>query len=226
MISINNGKRFCGGSMIKENQVLTARLCCLFGANTFSIFLGGINDYEPSRQIGKSTKYTTHYTNPLARFNDGVCIIHLDAPISGKDIAIIRLPSWSQRSKSYERYNATVSGWGRTPHDDTASNTTRLKYTDVIVKEKTFCQRAYPGVSTRRTICTYDTNGSGICDRYAGEPLTITESDGLETIIGIVSFGPPPGYGGCETRYPLGHVRVTAYLRWIYYLSGSVPFRP
>ncbi|XP_065336820.1 collagenase-like [Cloeon dipterum] len=216
MISINNGFKVCGGSIIKENQVLTTRICC-FGAYTFTIFLGGINDYEPRRQIGKSTKYTTHIFNILTGFLDGVCIIFLDAPVSGKDIAIIRLPSWSQRSNTYERYKATVSGWRRTSNDGT-----RPKYTDVIVNEKTYCRRAYPFKSTFWTICTYDTNGSGFCDRFPGDPLTITESDGLETLIGITSFGLP----FCDLNYPIGYVRVTSHLHLIYRLSGSLHVRP
>ncbi|XP_065348853.1 venom serine protease Bi-VSP-like [Cloeon dipterum] len=120
------------------------------------------------------------------------------------------------RPETYERYKATISGWERTSNGtkipvDVTSNT-RLIYTDVFVNEKKICKSIYPNVSTEKTICTYDTNGSDDCGGYVGDPLTITESDGVETQIGIASFGPhTEAECHSETGYPDGFVRVTSY---------------
>ncbi|CAB3372498.1 Hypothetical predicted protein [Cloeon dipterum] len=209
MISINNGESFCGGSLIKRDRVLTAHQCCL-EANTFTIFLGGI--YEPSRQIGKpSTTFKTHDSN---RIDDGVCVIHLDAPLSGEGFRTIRLPASSQCSETFEKDKATISSWGR-PSNDETSNTKPI-YTDVIINEKEVCKHHYPEADTVGTICTYDTSRSGICDGHAGDPLFITEPDGLETQIGIASFGPHTDVDSrCSPDYPDGFVRVTSFLQLI-----------
>ncbi|CAB3372508.1 Hypothetical predicted protein [Cloeon dipterum] len=220
MISVNNGEWYCGGSLIKKNRVLTARQCCM-GANMYTIFLVG-ND-EPSRQIGTSFKSMTHDDFDLSKLDDGICVIHLDTSVSCEGVTTIRMPSRSQCSESFERYNATFSGWERSSNDDTSS--THLIHTDVIIEEKRFCKRVFPEASTERTLCTYDANGFGICNRYAGYPLTITESDGVETQIGIASFGPPPDVDGCETHYPNGFVRVTKFLFKIGMYAG-LDFRP
>ncbi|CAB3388831.1 Hypothetical predicted protein [Cloeon dipterum] len=201
----------------QPSLVLTAGPCC-DEAKSFTIFLSGID--KPSRQIGKSTIYVKDNRIDLSNLDYGVCTIHLDAPVSAKGITTIRLPSRSQRSDTFEKFNATVSGWGRTSIDDNS-----LIYTDVIIKEKTFCQQVYPEVGAERTLCTYDTNGLGICDGLVGDPLTITDSDGVETQVGYASFGPSRKEGGCKTYYPNGYVRVTAYLDLIE-IFGDVDIRP
>ncbi|CAB3372505.1 Hypothetical predicted protein [Cloeon dipterum] len=223
IISVNNGEWYCGGSLIKKNRVLTARQCCVIGANMYTIFLGG-ND-EPSRQIGTSTKSLSHdIEDPPTSLDDGICIIHLDAPVSCEGVTTIRMPSRSQCSESFERYNATFSGWERTSNDDTFN--THLMHTNVIIKENTFCKRVYPKASTERNLCTYDTNGFGICNGHVGDPLTITESDGVETQIGIASFGPHTDLDGyCDPYDPNGFIRVTKYLFKIGLFAGLV-FRP
>ncbi|CAB3384610.1 Hypothetical predicted protein [Cloeon dipterum] len=204
MISIDNGERYCGGSLIKKDRVLTTQKCCI-GAETFSIFIGGID--EPRRPIGKSTKCKNHDSSNI---DDGVCVIHLDAPVSGERFTTIRLPSSSQCSETFEGNKATITAWSRTLNDDPSD--TRLIHTDVIVNEKKVCKWANPELSTEGTMCTRDTKEPDDCGGYAGDPLTITDTDGEETQIGIASFGPHTK-ADCyrEIGSPDGFVRITSY---------------
>jgi len=51
----------------------------------------------------------------------------------------------------------------------------------------------------------------------SGGALALQESDGINTQVGIVSFG---AAAGCELGYPVGFTRVTSYLDWISSTTG------
>ncbi|CAB3372501.1 Hypothetical predicted protein [Cloeon dipterum] len=61
-----------------------------------------------------------------------ICIIHLDKEVSGRGIAIIRLPSYTQ-AKVLVSFGekVTVSGFGKT--NDAVTSNTQLIYTDVTI---------------------------------------------------------------------------------------------
>ncbi|CAB3379854.1 Hypothetical predicted protein [Cloeon dipterum] len=222
-ISID-GQRFCGGSLIKEDQVLTAARCCS-GAKFFEITLGAnnLNLFEPSRQIVHSYNATVHEQFDQSGYENDICIIHLEAAVRGEGIDTIRLPSRSQVNENFVGYSANVSGWGFTAND--APMSSQLVYTSVIVLDNNFCKQFYKNF-TDKIICTYDIfYGSGICDADSGGPLTIIESDGVKTQVGIANFSHPRKVGGCELFRPNGHCRLTAYLDWIQMVAG-VAIRP
>jgi secreted trypsin-like serine protease len=55
-----------------------------------------------------------------------------------------------------------------------------------------------------------------------GSPLTITESDGQMTLVGVSSF---ISSAGCEANAPHGYCRVSCYLDWLEQNAG-VTIRP
>ncbi|CAB3372507.1 Hypothetical predicted protein [Cloeon dipterum] len=225
-ISVNNGRKLFSGSLIKEDKVLTSAQCCS-GGRIFHILVGANNhvDDEPSHQLVRSTKCTIHESyNPFSLEND-ICIIHLDFPVKGKGIETIRLPSHSQVSECcFVGWAATVSGF-RLAQKGADGMWAAPFYSNVSITENQTCRLAYP-VDTSTIFCAKGL--SGVCDEDAGNPLTITECDGVQTQIGIASFGPhpPPVDGSCgRTDYPDGYVRLSATLDWMQRVAG-VPIRP
>ncbi|CAB3389076.1 Hypothetical predicted protein [Cloeon dipterum] len=212
-VLISNRRKFCVGSLIKEDKVLTAAQCC-YGGRFFRIVLGGNNLHidEPSRQIVWPTKATIHESYNPSTFENDICIIHLDFPVSGQGIAPVRLPSCCLLSETFAGRTATISGWELTSDGESSTITAQLVRRNVTVLENGVCRLAYP-IDSSKTICAKGI--SGICNGDAGGPLTITECDGVETQIGIASFGPPLVHGGCRSNYPDGYTRITEYIDWI-----------
>ncbi|XP_065336674.1 brachyurin-like [Cloeon dipterum] len=159
----------------------------------------------------RGSKYTIHENyNPVTIEND-LCIIHLDAEVRGEGIATLRLPSRSQAEMTFAGHKATIAGWGETSDNDTIMNTV-LRYTDVMTIMKNDDCRRYYELITATMLCANSPDGSGVCMGDSGSPLTITESDGVKTQVGISSFSPSVG---CETLRPDGYVRLTEYLDWV-----------
>jgi len=98
-----------------------------------------------------------------------------------------------------------------------------LKWVEVIVMANSLCDDYYGNIINDSKICT-DTDGGteGTCNGDSGGPLVITESDGIVTEIGIVSFG---SSAGCESGAPAAFTRVSEYLDWLETEAG-VAIRP
>ncbi|XP_065336328.1 brachyurin-like [Cloeon dipterum] len=219
-----DGSGFCGGSLIKEDKVLTAAHCC-DGTGNFEAHLGAQNIYdesEPTLQIGTSTNGQMHENYSPFTLNNDLCVIHLDAPISGEGIGLIRLPSRSQVGETFEGVAATSSGWGR-PSDADPNISPELKYVDVTIMSNAECSSYFGSTITANHICIDTAGGSGgVCNGDSGGPLTITETDGGKTQVGITSF---VSSAGCESGSPHGYCRVTGYLDWLEQNAG-VTIRP
>ncbi|XP_065336699.1 collagenase-like [Cloeon dipterum] len=206
----------CGGSLIKKDKVLTAAHCCL-GATSFEIYLGTNNE-----KVVRSERTTIHEHFNQSNYANNICIIHLDEEVdSGEGIATIRLPSRSACSATFERRKATVSGWGFISKNETAMKV-ELMHADVIIMHNDLCRKIYEQF-TAETLCA--ASSSFDCfGEFAGQ-LTIIESDGEETQVGIASHCPEPEEGGCGSRFPDVYTRITEYLDWIEEWAG-VPMCP
>lgn len=141
-----------------------------------------------------------------------IAVIKLEAPIVFSDIIKpIRLPRNWQAGLTFETQLGTVSGWGRFSDAVSAISPT-LQYVEVPVISNFACSIRFPGVIQPSNVCTSGANGRSPCSGDSGGPLTIVDSDGELTQIGVVSFGLALG---CERGWPGAFVRVTFYLDWL-----------
>ncbi|XP_059490155.1 brachyurin-like [Neocloeon triangulifer] len=218
-----DGSGFCGGSLISDTVVMTAAHCC-DGTRTYDAHLGAqvIGDQtEPNHQVVRSTDGQLHENYNSFTLDNDICVIRLPAPVSGNGIASVRLPSRSQVGETFQGVVATSSGWGR-PSDADPSISQDLRFVDdVTIMSNAECASYFGSIITPRHLCIDTTNG-GVCNGDSGGPLTIFETDGVKTQVGVTSF---VSSAGCESGSPHGYCRVSEYLDWLATNAG-VTIRP
>ncbi|CAB3365328.1 Hypothetical predicted protein [Cloeon dipterum] len=219
------GAGFCGGSLIADDIVLTAGHCI----NNFAfweVHAGALNFdnlEEPGRVVVSTNISTLHENYNGIIINNDIGILKLSEPVSGPNIAPIRLPSWSQANTTFDYQTARVSGWGKSSDNSTSINVD-LKFVDLKVISQDDCLAIYGPlvINENKLCCDADGGASSTCNGDSGGPLVITEEDGEPTEIGIVSFGVSLG---CESGWPAAFTRITYYLDWLAQNAG-VTIRP
>ncbi|KAF4517254.1 hypothetical protein B566_EDAN011638 [Ephemera danica] len=216
---------FCGGTLIKEDVILTAGHCaegigqfeCHFAAHSIN------NDNEANRVIVTTRNKLVHAMWTPQTLNNDIALLFLPQTVSGPGIEIMRLPSHSMESDTFEGAVATFTGWGRISQQAPNINP-QLKYANLTVTSDSECVLFYGAtVVNGMKICTDSQGGTtSPCVGDFGGPLVVNESDGLPTEIGIASF---MNVAGCEAGPPAGFTRVTSYLGWIEFNAG-VTIRP
>ncbi|KAK6326648.1 hypothetical protein J4Q44_G00022930 [Coregonus suidteri] len=101
----------------------------------------------------------------------------------------------------------SVSGWGNTATGEEVNMPARLQCLDVPILEDEKCEKAYPGMLTRRMVCAgYMDGGRDACNGDSGSGLVC-----LGEVHGLVSWGQ-----GCAVPgYPGVYVKVCEFLPWI-----------
>lgn len=162
-----------------------------------------------------STKKIIHDKfNPKNLHND-IALLILPRGLTFTDnIAPVQLPSYSQKSESFDDQKATISGHGKTGDHESVSGALMYVHTRVITNKE--CAKYYGKLVKPFTLCVvgWDNVNQSTCKGDSGGPLVTQDDDLGEAIqIGVVSFVTKKG---CEAEYPTGFVRVSQYLDWIH----------
>ncbi|KAH8331836.1 hypothetical protein KR074_005671, partial [Drosophila pseudoananassae] len=197
--SKNGGGTWCGGSIIGNTWVMTAKHCT-DGMESVTIYYGSVWRLQAqfTHWVGRGD-FIEHGSGDISLIRTP----HVDF---WSLVNKVELPTYNDRGNNYQGYWAVVSGWGKTSDD--GGVTEYLNAVDVQIGENSVCE-SYYGNFSGDLICIPTPENKGTCSGDSGGPLVL--HDGGRQV-GIVSFG---SSAGCLSNGPKGMVRVTSYLDWI-----------
>jgi len=179
----NWGGHFCGGSLVREDWVVTAAHC-MEGESTSGIVVK-IGMHNINGTTGSETRYIdeiiVHPNYSSWSLDNDYALIHLTQPSSFEPIQLV-----TDTDHDEEPVMSTVMGWGATSSGGWSSNV--LLEVDVPIDNS--CGSYSNSEITNNMICAGDGNGGeDSCQGDSGGPLIMTNSDGDYELIGIVSWG-------------------------------------
>ena len=188
MVSIQGtgwwGGHFCGGSLVREDWVITAAHCMEGeSASNLEVVIGlhnvnGTNGSQ-SRDVEEIIIHPQYSGNSL---NNDYALLRLDSPIT--DFEPIQL--CTDTAHDEEPVMSTTMGWGATSSGGGSSNF--LLEVDVPIDDG--CGSYSNSEITNNMICAGDGNGGeDSCQGDSGGPLIMTNDEGEYELIGIVSWG-------------------------------------
>ena len=177
----NWGGHYCGGSLVREDWVVTAAHC-VEGTSPSSINVK-IGLHNVNGTTGSETRYVdqiiVHPNYSSWSLDNDYALIHLSSPSSFEPIQLV-----TDDSHDVEPVMSTTMGWGATSENGGSSNT----LLEVGVPIDDDCGYIANEV-TNNMICAGDSNGGeDSCYGDSGGPL-IVEWNGEYELIGIVSWG-------------------------------------
>lgn len=183
-IADNFNAQFCGGTLIKNNFIVTAAHCSdSVTANQVQV-LTGTQDLDGTGVRRNVTAIHIHPNWDPNTFDYDVAVWQLATPTSGipfASLATVDPPVGS---------SLRVTGWGALTEG--GSFPTNLRMVNVPLTSRTNCNDAnsYSGDITARMICAgLDAGGKDSCQGDSGGPLTDDLGAGFKVLTGIVSWG-------------------------------------
>jgi len=206
------GGHFCGGSLVREDWVVTAAHC-VQGSSPSSIDvvigLHNVNGTtgQQTRNVSEIIIHPQYSGNSL---NNDYALLRLSSPITSFEP--IKLAT--SDSHDDEPVISTTMGWGATSSG--GSSSAILLEVDVPIDDS--CGNYSNSSITNNMVCAGDSNGGeDSCQGDSGGPLIMTNDDGEYELIGIVSWG----YGCAEPGYPGVYSRIYSRLNWFFGYIGE-----
>ena len=185
MVSVqtNGGWHFCGGSLVREDWVVTAAHC-VQGESPGNISVK-IGMHNINGTTGSETRYAdqiiVHPNYSSNSLNNDYALIHLTSPSSFEPIQLV-----TSDSHDDEPVMSTTMGWGATSSGGWSSNV--LLEVDVPIDNS--CGNYSNNEITNQMVCAGDSNGGeDSCQGDSGGPLIMTNDEGEYELIGVVSWG-------------------------------------
>ena len=187
MVSLQSsgwGGHFCGGSLVREDWVITAAHC-VEGTNASSIQVK-IGLHNVNGTSGAQTRdveeIIIHPNYNGGSLNNDYALLRLSSPIT--DFEPIQLCTDTDHDE--EPVMSTTMGWGATSSG--GSSSAYLLEVDVPIDDS--CGNYSNSEITNNMICAgYNSGGYDSCQGDSGGPLIMTNDEGEYELIGIVSWG-------------------------------------
>lgn len=219
--SSNNGRHFCGGSIISDEYILTAAHCVRRGTE-YSVAVGDHrmiqNDpnEEPDSKIIRTEGAIVHPDYSSTTFDNDIALLKLKEKIVFTDFV---QPICLHQEDMKEPDNAYATGWGATTEGSAGANILQEVKIPIITNQQ--CENAYGFDIKPSMICAGDLENGGIdaCQGDSGGPFAYKNTVTNQwTLIGVVSWG----IGCARPNNPGVYARVSQFTDWIETNSGVV----
>ncbi|RZC38537.1 Trypsin and/or DUF1986 domain containing protein, partial [Asbolus verrucosus] len=209
-VTTNDGRYFCGGTLISDQWVITAGQC-VDGGILFTIQLGSnsLTKDDSNRQTLASSSYVLHPDYDPSTLQNDLGLIELRIPIEFTNYI---LPIHSLPTEELPNFTKVAAiGWGQTSDED-AGLENDLKFVAVTSLTNMECQMTYGNQITDNMVCVEGNYNEGICAGDTGTPLVVVKYLGNAQLAGVASFY---SGNGCESTDPSGYTRIFPYINWI-----------
>jgi Trypsin/SdrD B-like domain len=213
----------CGATLIASQWLVTAAHCVTNGSSTiatstYQAILGG-RDLEPNAPRNNISRIIIHPDFDTNSLKNDIALMQLEQPASSAAISVVNA---GEPELVLANRNSTVLGWGALDENATfATNSSKtLQAATLPLVGNATCAQAFRGLTSieNDVICAGpESGGIDACQGDSGGPLIVTDTSGLQRLVGIVS----KGYGCARKGYYGIYSRVPTFEAWLNATLGS-----